>query len=276
MSLESIELGSGRRLVRGRHGWFLVNLNDQYIGQALARYGEYSEIELAFIRQVLGRRGVIVEVGANAGSHTVPLAQAVRPDGRRVLAFEPQPAVFQNLCANLALNAIDNVRAWPYACGVEEGGLYFEPPDYESQGNFGGVAMRLAPLPTSVRVPCVALDDVLIDEQVSFLKIDVEGFELGVLRGAAETIARCRPFIYLENDRVDASPRLIAWLREAGYRMWWHLPPLFNPANFAGDPLNAWPGVVSINLLCSPSESTADVQGLPEVVDANQHPLLGR
>ena len=54
---------------------------------------------------------VVVDVGADIGALTVPLARAVGPAGR-VLAFEPQPTVFQNLCANLALNDLLHVQAF--------------------------------------------------------------------------------------------------------------------------------------------------------------------
>jgi FkbM family methyltransferase len=50
------------------------------------------------------------------GIHTVPLAQALQEQGRRLVAFEPQPVIFQQLCANLALNGLMNVTAWPFAC----------------------------------------------------------------------------------------------------------------------------------------------------------------
>ncbi len=74
----------------------LYNINDLTIGQALDLYGEFSEIEAAFMCEFLEPGDVAVEVGANIGSLTVPLANAVGEEGT-LIAFEPQPVLFQNL-----------------------------------------------------------------------------------------------------------------------------------------------------------------------------------
>ncbi|SOF00712.1 hypothetical protein SAMN05446635_8777 [Burkholderia sp. OK233] len=59
------------RLINTRHGPMLAIPNDRYVGQALLRYGEYGEIEAQFLLQLANRPGVVVEAGANIGSHTV-------------------------------------------------------------------------------------------------------------------------------------------------------------------------------------------------------------
>ena len=119
----------------------------------------------------------------------------------------------------------------------------------------------------------VRLDYWLAGEQVGFIKLDVEGFELAVLKGAAQTLARCRPLLYLENDRVDRSPALIEWLWNAGYDLWWHIPPLFNPQNFASSPDNVYGNVASFNMLGVQRARPIQVQGLTPVQDSQQHPL---
>src|SRR5208283_1847957 len=128
-------------LVESRHGWMLANVNDIYMGAAIATYGECNELELAVLLALAQHPGVVVEVGANMGIHTVPLALALSEKGRQVVAFEPQPVVFQQLCANLALNGLMNVTAWPFACGEKRGVVTFPRPDYRKTGNFGGVSM---------------------------------------------------------------------------------------------------------------------------------------
>ena len=254
----------------------LVNPNDAYLGQAILQYGECCEIEVAFLLQLLSLRpGIVMEVGTNIGSHTVPIAKALGTQGRRLMAFEPQPVIFQNLCANLALNAIGNVMAWPSACGDEAATLYFSQPDYSSGGNFGGVSMSKSPLPSGVAIPCIRLDDVFGSDPVGLMKIDVEGFELLVLKGAEGILDRSRPVIYVENDRADNSRELIEWLWSKQYRLWWHTPPLFNPGNFFANANDQYPQVVSINMLCLPRESAVPVNGLEEIV-TNRHPLDGR
>jgi FkbM family methyltransferase len=181
--------------------------------------------------------------------------------------------IYQQLCANLALNGLTNVMAWPYACGAEKGIVTFAAPNYRGLGNFGAVSMDTSESQPGARVPCVRLDEMLEDEQVGLLKIDVEGFERKVLEGATGTLRRCRPLLYVENDRLDHSRELIEWLWSAGYRLWWHMPYLFNPKNFFGVVENLYPGVASFNMVGIPQEMRANVRDLKAVDDASFHPL---
>jgi FkbM family methyltransferase len=268
-----LHLSAHTQLVQTRHGWMLANPNDHYLGRALIEYGECCELESAVLRQLLGRPGVIVEVGANIGVHTVPLARQAQQQRQVLVAFEPQPVIFQTLCANLAANAITNVLAWPYACGRDTGTLYFSRPDYDAPGNFGAVEMRTEQSAGALPVPCVRLDDALRMHSVSLIKLDVEGFELAALQGAEETIERCRPTLYVENDRLDRSQALIEWLWSKQYRLWWHLPPLFNPENFFGRSVNIYGQLLSCNMLALPRELDLNITGFAEVTDSATHAL---
>lgn len=265
------------RLVQSRHGWILANLNDIYMGVAIATYGECNELELAILLALARYPGLVVEVGANMGIHTVPLAQVLQEEGRQLVAFEPQPIVFQQLCANVALSGLINVTAWPFACGEVQGVVTFPRPNYLKPGNFGGIPMSIfAPNGTdpNVQAPCIKLDDMLQYERVGLLKIDVEGFELHVLKGGGALIKRSRPLLYLENDPGGGSQELIEWLWAAGYNLWWHTPPLFNPHNFFGVAHNLYGGISSSNMLGVPREVSLEVPAqLMKVEDSSYHPL---
>ena len=279
--MQHIDMAPPYRLVFGRHGPTLVNLQDVYVGNAIATYGEYGELEFDFMRKLIQPGRDAVEVGANMGSHTVPLAREVAAHGRRLLAVEPQPVVFQNMCANVALNRLLNVHTENCACADSPGWLSFDTPDYTATGNFGGVSMQAPAVPRAgmqrvqnvQNVRSVPLDD-LLDEtwSVGFLKIDVEGFEQQVLQGARNTIARDRPFIYLENDRVEKSRDLIEWLWTAGYKIWFHMPQLFNPQNFAQNGENLYGNIVSVNMLAVPVDTQVDIGEAP-LSDSTFHPL---
>lgn len=262
-------------LVRGRHGLFLANENDIYVGRALIDYGEYSELEWRFLERYCAPGNVVVEVGANVGSHSVGMSKSVGAGGRLV-AIEPQPFVFQALCANLALNCLVNVDAFNCACGADEGTLAFQAVDYSIPGNFGGVELRSAgSVPAGVEVPVRRLDSVLRPyARVDLLKIDVEGMEASVLESARETIARFRPVLYLENDRMEESQALIELVWALGYRAWWHTPLLFNPANFFGNACDRYPGIASFNMVCLHGNAEPYVgRELALVEDSAFHPL---
>jgi FkbM family methyltransferase len=263
-------------LTETRHGVMLVNRNDVYMGQALRMYGECCELEFRFILSLLRNPGLVIEVGANMGIHTVPMARYLADQGRTLLAFEPQPVIFQQLCANLALNGLMNVRALPYACGHQNRALTFEIPDYCSPGNFGGTGMSAEPLGASARrelVQCVRADDLVTDGPVGLIKVDVEGFEQQVLEGCEGILARCHPFLYVENDRLENSASLIQWLFDHDYRLWWHTPPLFNPENFRGVRENCYGGVISLNMLGLHKSLAMPAGGMVEILDVHDDPL---
>ncbi len=129
-------------------------------------------------------------------------------------------------------------------------------------GNFGRVA--LGTHTAGERVPVVAIDGLGL-ARCNLIKVDVEGMELAVLRGAAETVGRCKPFLYVENDRPEQSAELIAFIDGLGYAMYWHHPPLYNPENFRGNRINVFPNVVSVNLLCVHRSVRAQVDGFRQV-----------
>lgn len=238
-------------LLPTRLGWMVVNKHDKYIGRSFQVYGEFSEIEAELLCGAVREGGAVVEVGANVGAHTIALASAVGPAGT-VIAFEPQRLVFQMLCANLALNSIPNVYPYHAAVGRSPGTITVPELSPDMPNNFGGVSMDVTG--AGQAVPLVTIDDLGLSA-CDLIKVDVEGMEEEVLAGASGTITKFRPVLYVENDRLEKSASLIRFVRDLGYRMWWHLPPLYNPSNFLGNKENIFPGVVSCNMLCVPKET---------------------
>jgi len=237
-----------------RYGRMVYPAGDKYVGGSLALYGEFSEGEAAVFKRLVKEGDLVVEAGANLGTHTVLLARLAGPKGA-VLAFEPQPMLHQALCANLALNSITNVMAERCGLGNRAQTLHIPVVDYGSKDNFGGIGLDLVEEGEPVQVR--RLDSYGLGA-CSFIKIDVEGMERQVLEGASGTIQALRPMMYIENDRRGNSPELIELLRAMGYALWWHVTPLFRPDNFAGNKDNVFGGVASINMLCAPDEKVGD------------------
>jgi FkbM family methyltransferase len=179
-----------------------------------------------------------------------------------VHAFEPQRLVFQALCGNLALNSCTNVFAHQAALGEAFGEILVPAILPQQPNNFGGISLVTASSGEPVIVRTV---DGLGLVTCHLLKVDVEGMEIEVLRGAAATVRAHRPTLYLENDRSERSAALIGLLLSWNYRVYWHLPPLYQPDNFAGDAEDIFPGIVSINVLGLPAERGIAVQGGAEV-----------
>lgn len=265
-------IGRPHYLVSARHGGFLANEHDFYLGYALIRYGECCEIEWQMLRQLVQPNTTVVEVGANIGVHTVPLAKAVGATGR-VIAIEPQRIIHQYLCANMALNGLPNVETYHCGAGERSGVMAVPLVDYyaNQRNNFGGIA--LVPEGKGEPVAIRTVDEIVGERHIQLLKVDVEGMEAEVLRGAQETIRKSRPFLYVENDRVDKSEELITLLLHYQYHLFWHIPLLFNPANFFGLQEDIYSNVSSYNLLCVPTESTMDLSNFKEITDPAAHPL---
>jgi FkbM family methyltransferase len=272
--MQFIDLPNSMRLVMARHGVMLVNMNDEYMGKGLSIYGEYSQLECDFLLQWMPAGRDAVEVGANIGCLSLPMAKVLADQGRRLMAIEPQPVIFQQLCANLSLNHVRNAVTLHKACAPQCTTLYFSRQDYEQAGNFGAVRLREQAASADESIEALPLDDLLDGSwDVGLLKIDVEGMESAVLQGAAQTIARCRPVIYLENDQPEKSRTLIEQIWAMDYELWFHLPALFNPDNFAAHDENLYPTLVSVNMLCLPKEAIQKPD-VPAISDATWHPLI--
>jgi FkbM family methyltransferase len=255
------------KTLQTRHGPMLALAGDRYITRSLELYGEFSKAEWDLFAQIVKPGMTVVEVGANIGAHSVALARACFPGP--LYLFEPQHRVFQILCANLALNDIGNAIAYPEACSDEEGLVVIPPLDYGAELNFGGVSVRTdADGVQGVKVRATPLDSLNL-AACHLLKIDVEGFEAQVLRGAAATIRKFRPLLYVENDRAAHQQEIISLIAELGYRQYWHTPPLFSPDNFRGEAENVFGAVVSVNILGLPQESATMVQSMTPIDPAN-------
>ncbi|MFI4965280.1 MAG: FkbM family methyltransferase [Caulobacterales bacterium] len=255
------------KLLKTLHGPMLALSGDRYISRSLEVYGEFSGAEWALLAQLVKPGMTVVEVGANIGAHSVALARSCYPGPLYV--FEPQQRIFQLLCANLAINGVRNAIAYPEACGDSPGLVVVPPLDYSAEFNFGGVSVHPdAEGLQGWRVRATPLDSLGL-AACHVMKIDVEGFEAQVLRGAAETIRKFRPLLYVENDRPALQEELISLIAALGYRQYWHLPPLFRPDNFNGCAEDVFGDVVSVNMLCIPEERETVVQGVEPIDPAN-------
>jgi FkbM family methyltransferase len=256
-------------LVNGRDAYYLANENDAYVGRSLIEYGEYGQEEFELLSKLVQAGSYVVEIGANIGAHTVRLAKSVGLSGR-VVAFEPQPVVFQTLAGTMSLNSLMNVDCLPYGVGREPGQVMFPAIDYRKPNNFGGLG--LTDLPEGANpVRIVTLDEIYAYDRLDFLKIDVEGMELDVLIGAQRCLQKFQPALYVENDIPEKSPELIRHLFDVGYRLWWHLPALFNPDNYFSKSENHFENTRSVNMLGLPKDRAVDI-ALTEIQSPNEFP----
>ena len=215
-------------LKRCNHGIFAFNRNDSFVGRSLDIYGEWCESEMALFDKIVPPKSLVIDVGANIGTHTVFLAKKVGIGGR-VLAFEPQRLVYQTLCANVALNALTNVNCVHAAIGDNRESITVPLLNPRAEFNFG--ELSLLDQTQGETVSKIRIDDLALP-RCALIKMDVEGMEIDVIRGATKTITTHHPLLFVENNRPKGSPELVEALSDLGYKCWWHIASYFNPNNF--------------------------------------------
>jgi FkbM family methyltransferase len=181
-----------------KHGSYLTLSSDSVIGRAIREEGAWADSDLKLISRHIKPGDTVLDIGANIGHHVVAFSRMVGPGGR-VLGFEPQRLIFQLACGNAALNGCRNASLLHCGLGAEPGVARMNPVNYADEFNFGSLA--IAEDATGEPVQIRTLDEAIKSEglsRVDFMKIDVQSYELFVLKGGVETIRRYKPRIFME------------------------------------------------------------------------------
>jgi len=275
-----LDLGTGQQIYQCDRGTFLLSDNDLHISRSLKAFGSYDDECLSTVLNLIRPGDVVLDIGANIGSFTVPMAAKVATGddhaGGMVFAFEALQMNFHALAANLALNGLSMYVHAQVAALDEEDGKVFNIPRIDSRtaANFGSISLPRASravdsidasLPGNVRV----LSDRLVTRTLdsfdfpkcpSLIKIDVETMEVPVLKGGVKMLELCRPIIHAENNCVKTSPPLLELFTAMDYTCYWDVHQLRNPNSASGV-------LTSINNLCLPSERVYDAANAPDDTD---------
>ena len=154
----------------------------------------------------------VLDVGANLGHYTARLAALVGEHGR-VLAFEPVPDTFECLSANVRRLGLRNVSLFNVAVCDRWGVVWMTVPSFDS-GWPNPYEAHIGASPGAVPVLGIAIDSLAIPASVKLVKIDVEGQELGALRGMRALLERDRPTLIVETFSAEVD----AWLGALGYQ----------------------------------------------------------
>lgn len=231
-------------LAASNHGSMIVNRHDQRILKDGNGYGvgfqilnrssfDESEVGLALMLLDLRRRyhgdGVVaLDGGANIGVHTLEWARHMHGWGR-VLAFEAQEIVYYALAGNIALNNVLNARARLAALGETRGEARVPRPDYYKPSSFGSLELRQRAgtefIGQAISYDAADCDSVAMTSidaldlpRIDLIKLDVEGFEADVLRGARHTLETRKPIMIVEIIKSDRAG-IEAALDAHGYKV---------------------------------------------------------
>ena len=209
------------------YGQMIVNRNDINQAGALIRTGRaFHHEEINLLRKVLANSGtnlVVLDVGANFGTHTFGLVPVVG-EGGAIHAFEPQRIIFNMLAGSVALNGLTNVHCHNVAIGAKEGQTEIPQFDYSQPMNFGSIEFgaeqresvhqRRGRDSESVEFVPLRTIDSFSFRHADLIKLDVEGMEEDALLGAKDTITRCRPFLFIEflkSDKRALASKIVAF-----------------------------------------------------------------
>lgn len=191
-----------------------------YLVWEVLRNREPHEKEIPFLNFVIEAGDHVLDVGANAGFYTKELSHLVGPKGW-VYAFEPVFETYEILQAVIEKGALTNSRAFQAAVGAKGGRTEVVIPEMDAfRGYYWAHVARDGDTGRRQSIDIVTLDGLLenrVITRVDFVKCDVEGGEVDVLRGSQEILESKRPGWLMEVAR-ETSEQVFGLFRAAGYR----------------------------------------------------------
>lgn len=242
--------------------WGRFNLIDgDMISQISSRYGEWADVEVSVFKEILSEGDNVVEVGANLGLHSIPIAKIIGDKGK-LICFEPQRIIYQHLCCNIALNSLVNVETYQYGVSDINTKLYIESTDYNEAWNYGSFSLNKcfsteAEYQGVVKkelTKIIKLDDFESIKKLSSLdliKADVEGFEIRLLNGAKNIIDKFKPFLFVECNLNSIANEIIQKINELRYKPYWIISARYQECNYFN--AEQFERGEDFNLLCIPS-----------------------
>ena len=214
--------GATRRKIRP-HGYEMELFESDWMERYALRSGYFYQDDLSvLIEETVSPGDVFIDVGANVGFVSLIASSRVGPRGQ-VFSFEPNPSLVSRLRQTIARNGVANVSIFETALGADAGTVRLIAGEHHGTNRIsvGDEA------PSEKEVPLDRADDLLRgripDGVAAFVKIDVEGAELRVLKGAEGTLARAKPPVLL----IEVGKRLAmfgtteedlaSWLAARGY-----------------------------------------------------------
>jgi FkbM family methyltransferase len=211
-------------LCRLTTSWGGVLLADpsRVVGASIAMTGVFDLAVTEALLRLVEPGETVIDAGANIGYMSVLLSNAVGKHGR-LFAFEPHPELFSVLQQNIAVSnaAGCSVHLYRAALGARSGaGFLVVPTGFDVNDGLSHMTDRHGDPRDGFAVDVVTLDDVLGESRVQLMKLDVEGYELQVLHGAAGALREGRLLHVVFEDHAIGHSAVASLLRSVGYTIY--------------------------------------------------------
>ncbi|NPV51605.1 MAG: FkbM family methyltransferase [Candidatus Methanofastidiosum sp.] len=221
--------GAKETIINTEHGFkFIVRFSS---GSAFLLYfGKYEIEEIDLIKKFVKPGMTVFDIGANVGYISLLMANLIGSNGK-LFSFEPNPNIYSLLNENIEINPILNdgrIITEQIALSTSDDKMKFFCPIEGHEGLGGLKDTKRAPLEKVIEVNVKKLDDYVTEnniKNIDFIKMDVEGGELDVIKGGLKTIETMKPIILFEATDLNTTPYnykvkdLILFLEEFGYNV---------------------------------------------------------
>jgi FkbM family methyltransferase len=212
-----------------RNAWFVLGALEGEGGGATVYFNMLEPEQTAAMADLLKKGQVLFDIGANVGFYTVLGSRLVGAEGK-VLAFEPVARNLAYLYRHIAMNKLRNVMIVSAACSETVSLALFTAGANNAMGHLAGEGER-----GSVSlVPTVSVDALVQRTGIAphVMKIDVEGAELSVLKGARTTLQKHGPAVFLSTHSDKLRTDCLAYLKGCGFRYEALGPDTKDPSSF--------------------------------------------
>tara|TARA_B100000900_G_scaffold354533_1_gene323302 strand:- start:12845 stop:13738 length:894 start_codon:yes stop_codon:yes gene_type:complete len=215
---------------RARDSISIATLSDDYISKELLSSGWYERPFLRLLKKLIksnlsqkGIKSYVVDIGANIGNHSLYFSSQVD----HVISVEPNPICVNLLKASIEVNAINNIIVIPKGAGLKAETLCL---NFDESHTGGGSFLDIKEgiLPRSIDVEIETLDSIVNENvdnnsKIKLIKIDAEGFEVNVIKGAQKTLMTHSPMIAFEAHGLDNYNNISQSLKDEGYQSFYRL-----------------------------------------------------
>jgi FkbM family methyltransferase len=202
------------------YGEFLVT-SGEFIAKHLFASGKWEQHVIEISKNLLANLNniIVLDIGANFGAYSIPIAKLLIPNNGNIIAFEPQRKIYNQLCGNIFLNDLVNVYPRQMAVGAKCESIQAKAPDYDRFQNHGAYSLLSSVMERrgfsdllrkpNEDVQVINLDSLADLDSVALIKIDVEGMELEVLQGSLNFLASNQfpPIIFEMWDEPESNEK---------------------------------------------------------------------